>query len=148
MARLPHDASFEAVAEETEERLDAFGLEGKAGGKLDQQGAESVAQFPHFAKEAVEEIGAVGQAAFVGDGFGHLDREAEAVRDGCGPAGICGGLVRPVERTVDLDRRKKARVALQMAAFRREEARMLTWDRPAGAADEYRKFAHAASTAA
>ncbi len=148
MARFPHDVPVEAVAQQAQERLDALGLEGEAGGKLDQQGAEPVAQFAHFAKEAVEQIGAVGQAPFVGDGFGHLDREAEAVRDGCGPAGIGRGLVRPVERTVDLDRREKARVALQMAAFRREEARMLTWDRPAGAADEYRKFAHAASTAA
>src|SRR4051812_39323070 len=145
---FPHDIAAEAVAQQAEERLDPLGLEWEAWGKLDQQGAEALTQLARLAKEAVERIGAVHQPPLVGDDFRDLDREAEALGDRCRPARICLGLVRPIERAVDFNSGKRARVALQVASFRWKEPGMLPGNRPAGAADEYGMLAHDASTAA
>jgi hypothetical protein len=108
---------------------------------LNQQAAELVLQFLHFAGEARQQVVDVAHLRIVRDGARHLHRKAEALRHTVGPARIGLGLVRLVEGRIDFHHREHGGIAFEVAAGRRESGGCFFRDVPAGATDEGRGIA-------
>src|SRR5215218_938806 len=100
--RLARHGTRVQSAERLEELLGMLGEESERRGKLDQQRTESCPQPSRLLQEHLEQDVRGYQGLIVRDRARQLDREAELLRHGGGPALVDRTAVLPVERRVDL----------------------------------------------
>lgn len=135
MPRLECDGTAMPALQQFEESRDAPVLVNEAGWQLHQQAAQPGAERRHLREECIQWFVDVPQPALVRDDPRQLDREPEPGGHACGPAGIGGRPMRPVEARIDLDRAEYRAIALEVRTFRRERIGHGTGDRPARTAE-------------
>ena len=97
----------------------------KFGWQLEKQRAEFFAQSANLLDEAEHAGAGLLELTLVRDRTRHLYAEAKRFRHTRGPTKIGLFLMRPVERRIDLNAWKNARIAFQVRAFPRKGPRVL-----------------------
>ncbi len=103
MTRLADEGAADDGSELREEVVGEARGKSEARRKLDQHRTTLCAKALDLAGETRQQIGAIGEAALMRDGFGKLHREAEPGGHARGPARVGGAPVRTVKARVDLD---------------------------------------------